>query len=97
MYTPPFWSEWDGRGHEDAVAVRTGWYEDYEEATRDIRRLGIEVRELNLVHGWLGFVDKDVIPDACTEQGGCLEVEGTFVDEDTRIKATFAFTVVQSV
>jgi hypothetical protein len=95
MYAQPFWSEWDGRGHEDAVAVRVGWYEDYDEAIRDIRRLGVNVRELDLMHGWFGHVDEDVIPDACTELGECLAEPDTYVDPESMVKATFAFVVVQ--
>ena len=95
MYTQPFWSEWDGRGYEDAVAVRCGWHEDYDEAIRDIRRLGIAAREFDLMHGWLGFVGSDVIPDACAESGECINEADTYVDPDTITKATFAFIVVQ--
>ena len=90
-----FWSEWDGRGREDAVAVTTGWTEDEDDAKREIRRLGIHVRELRLEHGWVGSVDGDLILDACAEDGETLAELETFADIDTVVKATFAYVVVQ--
>ena len=90
-----FWSEWDGRGNDDAVACAVGWTEDVDEARRDIRRLGVDVRDVILVQGWAGSVDEDIILDACAEDGRCLASDDQHVDLTSLVKVTFAFTVVQ--
>jgi len=90
-----FWSEWDGRGLPEAVALCVGWAEDEDEARHEIRRLGVNVRELRLEYGWVGNVDEDLIWDACTEDGESLDSPGTFVDTATVTKVTFAFVMVQ--
>lgn len=95
MHVQQFWSEWDGRGNEDAVASAVGWVEDVDEARGDIRRLGINIRDVILVQGWVGFVDGDIIPDACTEDGECLADDDQHVDEASLLRVTFAFTVVR--
>jgi hypothetical protein len=93
--TSLFWSEWDGRGLPDAIAWTTGWTEDVDEALKDVRRLGVQAREIALHLGWSGSVDGDEIPDACTVDGETLEIEGLFVAPDSIIKTTFASVVVQ--
>lgn len=95
MYEQPFWSEWDGRGHDDAVAWTFGWLDDENEAVKEVRRLGVQVREVELHLGWVGFVDEDEIPDACTEDGETLDTEGLFVASDSILKVTFASVVIQ--
>jgi hypothetical protein len=89
-----YWSEWDGRGHTDALGWVTGWETDAEVAKRELRRLGFDVREVILLHSWSGYVDGDDIPDACTVDGETLEIDGLYVDADTIIKTTFAFDVI---
>lgn len=97
MHMQQFWSEWDGRGSDDAVACTVGWVEEPDEARREIRRLGIDIRHVALVHGWAGYVDGDIILDACDEDGQCLASDDQCVDAASLFKITFAFTVVQSV
>lgn len=90
-----FWSEWDGRGLPEAVAFTVGWTEDEDDAKKEVRRLGINMRDIRLEYGWVGNVDDDLIWDACTEDGECLDSPGTFVDDGTVTKVTFAYVMVQ--
>lgn len=90
-----FWSEWDGRGRDDAVAVCVGWASNHDDALKSVRRLGVDAREIELVHGWIGCVEGDIILDACTVDGACLEDEDLYVDADTLVKATFALVLVE--
>jgi hypothetical protein len=90
-----FWSEWDGRGRDNAVAICTGWASSHDDALKSVRRLGIDAREIELIHGWVGTVEKDIILDACTADGACLDDEDVYVDADTLVKATFAVVLVE--
>jgi hypothetical protein len=90
-----FWSEWDGRGLPEAVALCVGWTEDEDDAKKEVRRLGVNMYDIRLEYGWVGNVDDDLIWDACTEDGECLDTPGTFVDHDTVTKVTFAYVMVQ--
>lgn len=93
--TSPFWSEWDGRGVPEAVAWTEGWFEDEDDALKEVRRLGVQAREVELRFGWVGSVDEDEILDACTEDGEALETEGLFVAPESILRVTFASVVVQ--
>lgn len=90
-----FWSEWDGRGLPEAVALTIGWTEDEDDAKKEVRRLGVTMRDIRLEYGWVGNVDDDPIWDACTEDGECLDAPDTFVDDGSVTKATFAYVLVQ--
>jgi hypothetical protein len=90
----PLWSEWDGRGHSDAVAWAAGWLDDDNEILQAVRRLGVDVKDIRLLHGWSGYVDGDVIPDACDEAGRTLDDPLVSVDESTMVPTTYVFTVV---
>lgn len=96
MADPTFWSEWDGRGRPEAVAWTAGWIDaDDPEALKNVRKLGVIAREIELTLGWVGYVDEDDIPDACTADGETLEMEDFYVSPESIIKATFASVVVQ--
>ena len=68
--------------------------EDEDEAVKEVRRLGVQAREIALHLGWAGSVDEDEILDACTEDGEALETEGLFVASESIFKVTFASVVV---
>lgn len=93
--SPCFWSEWDGRGLSDAVAWTIGWTENEDEATKEVRRLGVMLRAIRLEQGWIGTVGEDTIYDACTEDGECLDTPGIYVDDGSVTRATFAYVMVQ--
>lgn len=95
MHVQQFWSEWDGRGYEDAVAYAIDWIEDPVEALRDIRRLGIDARDVHLIQGWVGSVDGDIILSACHSDGTCVGTEDERVDDVSLMRVTFAFLLVQ--
>lgn len=88
------WSEWDGRGFDEAEAWSFGiWSEDSEEVIKQLRQLGLDVRSrenIELTHGYVGTVEGDVVYDACYADGTTREDPDVTVDTGTLEKVSFA-------
>lgn len=88
-----FWSDWDGRGADGALAWCLGWVDlaVSRETLKEIRMLGMTPRSVRLEHGWVGTVGEDLVYDACDDEMQSLAAPGFYVDEDTFVRVTFAY------
>jgi broad specificity phosphatase PhoE len=79
------WQDWDGAGHEDAVAWSPGIWEDPKDAAKGLRMLGVEIprsAEVGILVGHVGTVGGIAGSlHACDPLGRCLEQEPWSVHE----------------
>jgi hypothetical protein len=93
-----FFQEWDGRGYEDAIAWTLGFSVDKTVILKEVRRLGFDIRsvdDIKVVHGHVGSVDGDDIPDVCDSFGRTISpsAEREQVDPESILWATFVFPI----
>ena len=87
------WDEWDGNGFDEAFAWAAGTWRDEDEALRSIRQLGVDVpreKGIELVYGWVGHVEEEIIYDACNSVGITWADDDVAVAADSIRPVTFA-------